>query len=115
MEYGERLLAAEQKAFQFTHADIGSWIAEEWKLPEAIRDINMFHHTPHLAKRSTKQVAAIHIADYLTARNTMSPIEKDPNYHLDLSSLEMLGISEKDLRDMEESVAGVSFSDEIFK
>jgi hypothetical protein len=45
----------------------------------------------------------------------MGPIEKDPGYPLDLSSLDMLGITGNDLKDMEESIGGVPFSDEIFK
>lgn len=114
-EEGEPLLDAEKKVLNFTHAEIGSWLAEEWKLPEAIFDINMFHHAPHLATRNAKHVALIHIADCLTAKNVISPIEKDPDYQLDLSSLEILGISEKDLKDMEESIGGIPFSDEIFK
>jgi len=115
LDDGRPLLEAEQAAFQFTHADIGSWLAEEWKLPEIIQDINTFHHFPHLAKRNPRPVAVIHIADYLTTKNIMSPFEKDPDYPLDLSSLEILGISENELKDMEESIGGVPFSDEIFK
>lgn len=115
LEEGVTLLDAEKKALQFTHAEVGSWLAEEWKLPEAVRDINMFHHAPRLARRNTKQVALIHIADFLTAANIMGPVEKDARYPLDLSSLEILGLKEKDLKDMEESIGGVPFSDEIFK
>jgi hypothetical protein len=57
----------------------------------------------------------IHISDYLTAKNIMSPTEKGPNYPLDPASLEILGISENDLMNLEESLGGVPFSDEIFK
>jgi HD-like signal output (HDOD) protein len=114
-ESGQPLLDAEKKNLHFTHTDIGSWLCEEWKLPEVIMDINMFHHTPHLAERNAKQIAAIHIADYLTSKNIMAPIEKDPHYKLELSSIEILGISEKDLKEMEESIGGIPFADEIFK
>jgi len=114
-EEGTPLLDAEKEVLHFTHSEVGSWLAEEWKLPEIIMDINMFHHAPSLAQRNSRQVAAIHIADYLTSRNIMGPTEKDPKYPLDLSSLEILGISEKDLKDMEESIGGVPFDDGIFK
>ncbi|MBI5740756.1 MAG: HDOD domain-containing protein [Nitrospirae bacterium] len=112
---GLPLLDAEKKALQFTHAEVGSWLAEEWKLPEVVQDINMFHHSPALAHRNTKQVALIHIADFLTAANILGPMEDDVRYPLDSSSLEILGLKESDLKEMEESIGGVPFSDEIFK
>lgn len=112
---GLPLLEAEQKVLDFTHADIGQWLAEEWKLPEPLTDINQYHHAPSRSKHNEKAVALVHIADYLTAKNVASPIEKDPGYPLDRASLEILGLSEKDLADMEESIGGVPFSDEIFK
>jgi putative nucleotidyltransferase with HDIG domain len=111
----KNLLDAEKKVLDFTHADVGMWLAEEWKLPDVVKDANLFHHTPALAKRNEKHVAMIHIADYLTTKNIMSPTEKDPNYPLDPASLEILGISEDHLKDLEESLGGVPFSDEIFK
>jgi len=109
------LLDAEKKVLDFTHADIGMWFAEEWKLPDIVQDVNLFHHTPSLAKRNEKQVALIHIADYLTAKNIISPTEIYPNYSLDPYALKILGISENDLKDLEETLGGIPFDDEIFK
>jgi HD-like signal output (HDOD) protein len=114
-EQEKSLLDAERKVLDFTHADIGMWFAEEWKLPDVVQDVNLFHHTPSIAKRNDKQVALIHIADYLTAKNIISPTEKDPNYSLDPYALKILGISENDLKDLEESLGGIPFDDEIFK
>jgi HD-like signal output (HDOD) protein len=113
-EKEKTLLDAEKKVLDFTHADIGMWLAEEWKLPDIIKDVNLFHHTPSIAKRNEKEVAVIHIADYLTTKNIISPIEKDPNYSLDPYSIKILGISENDLKDLEESLGGIPFDDEIF-
>jgi HD-like signal output (HDOD) protein len=114
-EQEKTLLDVEKKVLGFTHADIGMWFAEEWKLPDIVQDVNLLHHTPSNAKRNEKQVALIHIADYLTAKNIISPTEKDPNYSLDPYSLKVLGISENDLKNLEESLGGIPFDDEIFK
>jgi len=114
-EKGLPLLDAEKKALDFTHADMGMWFAEGWKLPDMVQDVNLLHHTPSLAKRNEMHVAVTHIADYLTSKNIISPIEKDPSYPLDRSSLEILGLSDSDLKEMEESLGGVPFDDEIFK
>jgi len=109
------LISAEKKVLDFTHADIGGWFAEGWKLPDVVLDVNLFHHTPSDAKRNGQQVAVIHIADYLTAKNIVSPIEKDPVYVLDPASLDILGVSDSDLKEMEESLGRIAFNDEIFK
>ena len=114
-EKEKTLLDAEKKVLDFTHADIGMWLAEEWNLPDIVKDVNLFHHKPSIAKRNEKQVAVIHIADYLTAKNIISPTEKEPNYSLDPYSLKILGISENDLKDLEESLGGIPFDDEIFR
>ncbi len=114
-EKENNLLDAEKKVLNFTHSDIGMWLAEEWKLPDVIMDVNLFHHTPSLAKRNVKHVAIIHLSDYITSKNVISPTEKAPNYPLDPASLKILGISEDDFEELEESLGGVPFSDEIFK
>jgi putative nucleotidyltransferase with HDIG domain len=114
-EKEKTLLDAEKKALDFTHADIGMWLAEEWNLPDIVKDVNLFHHTPSIAKRNEQQVALIHIADYLTAKNIISPTEIYPNYSLDPYALKILGISENDLKDLEETLGGIPFDDEIFK
>jgi putative nucleotidyltransferase with HDIG domain len=54
-EKEKTLLDAERKVLNFTHADIGMWLSEEWKLPDIIIDTNLYHHTPSLAKRNVKQ------------------------------------------------------------
>jgi putative nucleotidyltransferase with HDIG domain len=108
-EQGNSILEAEKTVLDFTHAEIGNWLAEKWKLPAAILDTTIYHHTPSLAKNNFKLVAITHIADYLTTKNILGPFEKDPDYPFDYSSLDALGISENRLKDLEEKLAGNSF------
>ena len=42
----------------------------------------------------------------------MSPVDKDPGYPLDSAALEVLGISEEDLNDIESRMVGYVNSDE---
>lgn len=91
-ETEKSLLDAEKKVLDFNHAEIGTWLAEGWNLPETVLDTNRYHHTPSLAQKNLKHVSIIHIADYITSRNILSPVEKDPNYPLDFSALDILGI-----------------------
>lgn len=106
-------LDAEKKILNCTHGEIGYWLAEQWKLPDTILDINLYHHAPSLAKRNMKRVAIIHIADYCVSRYIISPFEKDMNYPFDHASLDILGITANDLQDVEESIGGLPFSDEM--
>ncbi len=105
------ILEAEMKVLDFTHADIGAWLAEQWKLPGSIRNSVMYHHRPSEATKNHRRVAVIHVADFLTTRSVMGPTQIDPKYPLDHSSLELLGISEGDLADIESRVSGGVYSD----
>ena len=93
---------------QYTHADIGFWLAEKWKLSDTILDTILYHHTPSLAKRNEKHVGIVHIADYITAKNIYSPIDKESGYPLDQSSLDILSISDNDLKDIEQSLCKIN-------
>jgi putative nucleotidyltransferase with HDIG domain len=90
---------AERKVFDFTHADIGNWLAEKWNLPDTVLDTVLYHHTPSLAQNNLKHVAVVHIADYITSQNIIKSVERDYSHYLDHSCLDMLGISEDDLND----------------
>lgn len=107
------LLDAEKKILNCTHADIGYWLAEQWKLPDCILDTNLYHHTPSLAKRNMKRVAIIHIADYCVSRHIISPLGNEVNSPLDHAALDILGITDTELQDVEESIGGLPFSDEL--
>ena len=114
-EKEKSLLETEKAILDFTHADIGTWLAEKWNLPNTILDTTLYHHTPFLAKRNLKRIAVIHIADYIATRNIMGPTEKTPGYPFDHASLEILGISGEDLNDIEVKICGDISSDEMFR
>ena len=114
-EKEKSLLETEKTVLDFTHADIGTWLAEKWNLPNTILDTTLYHHTPSLAKRNLKRIAVIHIADYITTRDIMGPTERAPGYPFDHASLEILGISGEDLNDIEAKICGDISSDEMFR
>jgi len=108
------LIDAEKRVLEFTHADIGHWLAQNWKLPNTVLDTTLYHHTPSLAKRNAKRVAVIHLADYITTRTMLSPTEKDPGYPFDYASLDILNITEKDISDFEAELSGDEYTGELF-
>jgi putative nucleotidyltransferase with HDIG domain len=113
-EEGRPLLDAEKEVLEFTHADIGAWLAEQWKLPGNVIDSTRYHHAPALAKKNMKQIAIIHLADYVSSCNVLPATAKNPDYPFDTSAFEILDISEDSLRTIEAEVSGLSFSGEIF-
>jgi putative nucleotidyltransferase with HDIG domain len=114
LEKGHDLLGAEKKVMDFTHADIGAWLADQWNLPANVLESTRYHHTPALADKSEKQVAMIHVADCLASAGILSPTDTNPNFILEPAALEILGISEENLKMIETEISGLSFSGEIF-
>jgi len=100
LEEKKSLLAAEESVFGFTHADMGTWLVDKWNLPQSILDTTLYHHAPSGAKKHLRSVALTHVADYIVSRSSYSATKNDPNYPLDPSSLDILGISEKELWNM---------------
>jgi len=102
---------AEKQVFDFTHADIGFWLAKKWNLPDTVTDSILYHHTPSIAQNNLKHVAVVHIADYVTAQNIIKEIDRTYSQTMEHSSLDMLGISDDDLTDvMTETKNGSLFS-----
>lgn len=101
----------ERDVFDFTHADIGFWLAEKWNLPDTVRESIQHHHTPSAAQENLKHVAVTHIADYITSQNIIKAIDRIYSLSIEHSSLEILGISEDDLTEvMTETKNGSLFS-----
>ncbi len=100
-EKGKNLLEAEKEVFDFTHAEIGAWLAEKWNLPEGVLETILYHHNLSLAKKNLERAAVIHIADYIVSRGIFTAIKDNPNYPLDSSSLSILEISEDYLKKVE--------------
>ena len=113
-ENKESLFDAEKDVLNFSHNDIGTWLGEQWGLPDTVLDTILYHHNPSDAKNNIKHVAVIHLADYITCKNVIGVTVKDPNYPFDPLSLDVLGINANDLKYMEAKVDTVISSNEIF-
>ena len=112
MNNGQTLLEAEINVLGFDHADMGAWLADQWQLPNNVKDTCEFHHSPAIAKRSLKHVSVTHVADYISTKNIMSPVDNDPGYNLDAAALEVLGITDEELNDIESRMVGYVNSDD---
>ena len=103
-EHGGTLIEAEKAVLDFTHADIGAWLAEKWELPGIFTDTVRYHHAPSAAKWNTKHVAVVHLADYMTTANIFRITEKKPDYPFEPAALDILGITGDEIKNIEAKI-----------
>lgn len=114
LKKGKSLSATEKEVMGFTHADMGSWLAEKWNLPDTVSDTVRHHHTPSLAQQNLKHISIVHIADYIVSICILRSTEQNSNSEYDPSSLEMLGMSKEDLKDITAEVKSGDFFHGLF-
>lgn len=113
---GSFLIDAERSVLGITHADIGLWLADKWNLPAVIQDAIYYHHNPSAAPTNRKAVAIVHLANVIAERRQLGPLEGSGSVAnpLDYAALEILGLAEKDLEEIESSIDPDVLVAEIF-
>lgn len=104
----------ESAVLEFTHADLGSYMAGKWNLPEEICGAILNHHTED--KMSTDQMSAvIHLSDFLVHKNEQSDEDeteyRNPFYE---KVWTVLGIDESKTEQMLELLKGEYAKAETF-
>ncbi|MBF0319351.1 MAG: HDOD domain-containing protein [Nitrospirae bacterium] len=107
---GIPLVDAEMQAMGFTHAQIGMWLAENWKLPDGIASTILNHHTPAMAAIGREKVAVIHLADFIISGNFFAVTRKSPNYMLDLAVSDILGLPDNKIEELTAKVTAYMIS-----
>jgi HD-like signal output (HDOD) protein len=59
-------IESEQRMIGADHAEIGSWMAESWTIPESITEAIRYHHQPGLAPHNQPLAAVVHLANIFT-------------------------------------------------
>lgn len=62
-------LAREEDAFGYTHAEIGAYIADSWRLPDTVCSVIMNHHEPSETPISTVTTYIVNAADLISNVN----------------------------------------------
>jgi putative nucleotidyltransferase with HDIG domain len=104
-------LEAEQKILGVTHAEVGSWLAERWNLPDNLIETIAFHHTPAKAKQNRPLVSLIHLADVFAGRMATKDVEFDKGLALHPDALTTLDMDEAGAQGYMESYTGVIQAD----
>lgn len=62
---GILLLEAEQEVMGLSHAKVGEWMMEKWRLPPTIVHMVSDHHSPNSTTERRELLTAIHVGDVL--------------------------------------------------
>jgi len=86
------LLEAEIEVLGMTHAEIGSFLAENWNFPPSLCDVIKNHHAPNDSVSNFLLASIINLADYLTKHFIIGQFEIDKNLELDLEAMKNMRI-----------------------
>lgn len=67
--------SVEKQVLGFTHADMGSHLAEMWNLPRSIGDAIKYHHDPDACEPASKIVDCVHVGMVLSETMAHDAIE----------------------------------------
>lgn len=86
---------AEEKVLGVTHAEVGSWLAERWNLPDQLEQTIAMHHVPGRITGPAELPSLIHLADFLCRREKIGDGGGDKLPNLDPAALRAFGIHEE--------------------
>lgn len=87
----------EERALGYTHAQVGSLLAAQWKLPHKLNDAIAYHHQPQLSTGEEPIPYIVHLANYVSKKTFY---DRDDHYligTLEAKVLAYVDIAESDL------------------
>ena len=63
---GILLYDAEEEVMGLTHATIGEWMMDKWRLPHTIVNLVSDHHKPAMSRERRELVSSIHLGDIIS-------------------------------------------------
>ncbi|MCK9210186.1 MAG: HDOD domain-containing protein [Ignavibacteriaceae bacterium] len=98
------LLEAETEVLGMNHAEIGSFLAENWNFPPSLCDVIKNHHNPNESTSNFLLASVIHLADFLTMHLKIGNFEPDKNLALDMEAMKNMRIHSE--AEMETFISG---------
>ncbi|MCB1194799.1 HDOD domain-containing protein [bacterium] len=104
------IIEAENRLVGITHPEVGSYIAKEWKFPDQLSAIIRDHHK-FVPEKYEKESAVLQVVNYLINKNHIGmydhfPLEKP----LCEQCLEVLGLNQTDLPEIQQGILASSLS-----
>ena len=97
---GISIFEAEKNQFNATHANVGSWLAEKWRVPRSLIEVIEFHHRPALAKNAPLETAIVHMADILVRARGFGFAGENYVPEVNPAAFELLKLSAADIKDV---------------
>ncbi len=103
--HGEGMVEAEQEVMGFSHADVGGWLCEKWKLPPVLTCPISFHHQVEKVDKDYLGITSIvHLADILCKRAHIGNSGDNKIPDIQLLPREYLKLEEDDLKELGEQL-----------
>ncbi len=93
-------MEAEEEILGFTHALVGSRVAEKWNLPPQLVEAIAYHHYPDKAVTNPKLTAIVHLADAICLSMGIGMGVDGLLYPVSAGALQTLGLTEQDIESM---------------
>ena len=87
----------EDSVLGFNHAQIGGFLATQWKLPKRLADSISFHHQPMLSEDELPIAYLIHLGDFVAKRTFYDPQDTHMIGSLQDGVADYLNVAESDL------------------
>ncbi|MEJ2154837.1 MAG: HDOD domain-containing protein [Desulfobacteraceae bacterium] len=96
MEKKKEVLSIEQQLLGMDHTQVGSLLARQWSLPQALEQVIRHHHHPESAKTHNRLSAIVYLADLLMSRfHSGLEVERMETDYI-TRSLDTLGLNRDD-------------------
>lgn len=92
----------EERVLGYTHAQIGGFLAKQWKLPQRLGDAITFHHHPQLNDSEDPLVYLVHFGNYLAKKTFYNADNTYLIGSLQPGVMEYLQVSDDDLGNFNE-------------
>lgn len=90
-EHPADFTSLERNLLNLDHTEAGEMLADRWKLPESIREVIRYHHTPGIAPQPVRNLClAVHLGDILAMLGGTGTGFDTLTYHIDPLAAEVL-------------------------
>jgi putative nucleotidyltransferase with HDIG domain len=90
-------IEAEKKILGIDHAEVGSWVIEQWTFPKVIVSAVQYHHTPFLAPENHEFVQLIYLCDLVSMITGIGGGADGLSYHAYGEVMKQYNLKEKDI------------------
>ena len=107
---GDELIEVEREVFGVSHDEVGEILAEQWSIPDSIRDIIRHHHCPEESSTNVELAHMVYLADLMMSRTMIDQeLERLDTERL-VSRLERIGFRPNQLANIFDSIPSQVFN-----